>query len=145
MVSLSQNPKNKSPRSIFKSISGLMIWMIWVLIFFAGTVKGNIPHSQLIKATKAAVASTNNKASLPFNDSDPLQLPEESEVLSNSLDDELDEGKKVALAIFSLQLFGFKQTIETLSVQSFQYEQAIQQIIAIPLFVLHHSWKSHLA
>ena len=127
-----------------KSMPGFMAWMVWVLIFFAGTVKGNVPYESLIKATKVTVATASNKANLPFNDSGPLQLPEDSEVLSTSMDDELDEGKKVALAIFSLQLFGFKQTIGTLSVQSFQYEQAIQQIIAIPLFVLHHSWKSHL-
>ncbi len=128
-----------------KSMFGFMAWMVWVLIFFAGTIESKIPHSPFIKATNTAVASNHHQSNLPFNNSDPLQLPEESEVLNAAFDDESDEGKKMALTIFSELIFGFNESVETYSVQSFQNEQAVQQIIPIPLFVLHHSWKSNLA
>lgn len=144
MVSLSQKPKYNSPHSIFKSMSGFMVWMVWVLIFFAGTIKGNIPHNQLFKTTKAAFTSANNKANLPSNNTDPLQLPEDAELLTSAFDDESDDHKKSIFAISVLHLIIFCQTSEIQLVQSFQYYQSRQQIIAIPLFILHHSWKSHL-
>lgn len=78
MKSLRQKNMYNTPIRKFKSLSGLVAWTLWVLIFFAGTVKGNIPQNQFFKATKSAFASANNKASLPSSDSDPLKLPEDS-------------------------------------------------------------------
>lgn len=144
IASLSQKSKYKAPSSIFKSMSGLMAWMVWVIIFFAGTIKGYIPNTKFIKATNSVVASSNNKANLPSNYPDPLQLPEDSEGFISEFDGESDDHKKSIFAISFLQLLTLQQITEIESVQSFQYNQSIQQNIAIPLFVLHHSWKSHL-
>ena len=97
-----------------------------------------------MKATNSVVASSNNKVNLPSNNPDPLQLPEDSEGFISEFDDESDDDKKSILAISCIQLFTVQQINAIQSVQSFQYNQSRQQIIAIPLFVLHHSWKSYL-
>lgn len=144
MVTLNLKTKYKTPSRIFKSVCGLMAWMVWVLIFFTATFKGNFSHSAIIKATKSIVASTHNKAHLPSNNSDPLQLPEESEVFISEIDDESGDYKKNAYVISFVQLLTLQQITEIQLVQSFQYHQSRQQITAIPLFVLHHSWKGHL-
>lgn len=123
---------------------GLMAWLVWVLIFFAGTVKGNVPHNQLFKLTKAAYTPAKNEANLPSNASEPLQLPEDSECFTSEVDDELDDQKKSTFAVSVIQLFTLHQTAEIQSVQSFQYHQSRKQVITVPLFVLHHSWKSYL-
>ncbi|HPH36739.1 MAG TPA: hypothetical protein PL108_03695 [Sediminibacterium sp.] len=141
---MSQKNKKNSHHIILKSMSGLMAWTAWLLIFFVGTIKGNIPNAKLMKATNSVVASSNNKVNLPSNNPDPLQLPEDSEGFISEFDDESDDHKKSILAISFIQLFTVLQINEIQSVQSFQYNQSRQQIIAIPLFVLHHSWKSYL-
>ncbi|MFN3300894.1 MAG: hypothetical protein ACK41Z_11955 [Sediminibacterium sp.] len=141
---MSQKITKNSPSNILKSMSGLMAWTVWVLIFFLGTIKSNIPNSQLMKATNSAVAPSNNKASLPSNNPDPLQLPEDFEGFISEFDDESDDHKKSILAISFIQFFTVKQINEIQSVQSFQYNHSRQQTIAIPLFILHHSWKSYL-
>lgn len=144
MVSLSLKSKYNSPRNIFKTLSGFIGWTIWILVFFLGTVKGNVPGNQLFKATKPVVAAANNSAHLPSSDTDPLQLPEEVEGFVSEADDESDDENREILTISCLQLFTLLPTNGTQSVQSFHYRQSRQQIVAIPLFVLHHSWKSHL-
>lgn len=144
MVSLSLKSKYNSPRNIFKTISVLIAWTIWILGFFIGTVKGNVPGNQLYKAKNEVVSAVNNSAHLPSSDTDPLQLPEEIEGFVSEADDESDDEKREILTISCLQPFTLLPTNGTQSVQSFHYRQSRQQIIAIPLFVLHHSWKSHL-
>ena len=100
-----------------------MAWTAWLLIFFVGTIKGNIPNAKLMKATNSVVASSNNKVDLPSNNPDPLQLPEDSEGFISEFDDESDDHKKSILAISFIQLFTVLQINEIQSVQSFQYNQ----------------------
>jgi len=144
MSSLNQNRNYNCSYSIYNALSKLLVCLVWILVFFGGSIKANISSSQRLKNTSTAVASTVNKADLPVSSSDPIQLPEESEFLIAELDDQADDDKKIALAIFSFQFFSFKQTTDIQTVQSVHYKQAIQQILPIPLFVLHHSWKSYL-
>jgi len=145
MLSLNKNHKYNNSNSFFNASSRLLACLIWILVFLGGSIKLNFPNSQLLKATSPTVTSIVSKADTPANSSDPFHLPEESDFLIAELDDEADDDKKIALAFFSIQFFSFKQITEIKSVQSFHYQQAIQQILPIPLFVLHHSWKSYLA
>jgi hypothetical protein len=115
-----------------------------MLAFVGGSIKANIPSTLQVKATSSAFASTVDKSDLPASSSDPIQMPEESAFLIAELDDQADDDKKITLPFFSIQFNSIKLATEIQAVQSFHYKQAIQQILPIPLFVLHHSWKSYL-
>lgn len=122
----------------------MLVCLVWMLAFVGGSIKANIPSTLQVKATSSAFASTVNKSDLPASSSDPIQMPEESAFLIAELDDQADDDKKITLPFFSIQFNSIKLSTEIQAVQSFHYKQAIQQILPIPLFVLHHSWKSKL-
>lgn len=122
----------------------MLVCLVWMLAFVGGSIKANIPSTLQVKATSSAFASTVNKSDLPASSSDPIQMPEESAFLIAELDDQADDDKKITLPFFSIQFNSIKLATEIQAVQSFHYKQAIQQILPIPLFVLHHSWKSYL-
>jgi len=118
--------------------------MVWMLAFVGGSIKASIPSILQVKATSSTFASSVNKSDLPASSSDPIQMPEESAFLIAELDDQADDDKKLVLPFFYIQFNGLKLSTEIQIVRSFHFKQAIQQILPIPLFVLHHSWKSYL-
>jgi hypothetical protein len=144
MLTLRKNRKYNSIGQTCKTIAGSMALMTWLLMFFAGSLKANAGTTQLLKTGKTIVASKTNPADLPASPSEPIPLPEDPEAYVAELEDHADDDRKASLAIYFIQLLALQQTTEIQSVQSFHYKQAIQQRIAIPLFVLHHSWKSYL-
>ncbi|MFZ6025165.1 MAG: hypothetical protein ACOYVG_12015 [Bacteroidota bacterium] len=121
--------------------------MTWLFMFFAGSLKANVSTGafQLAKTGKTIIASKTNPADLPVNPSEPIPLPEDPESCIAELEDQATDDKKICSTIYFIQLLTLQQTTEIQAVQSFHYTQAIQQRIAIPLFVLHHSWKSYLS
>lgn len=144
MLSLNHNRKLNHSHPFYNAFTRSLVCMVWMLAFIGGSLKANIPSSLQVKSTSSAFASSVNKSDLPHSSSDPIQLPEESAFLIAELDDQADDDKKITLSFFSIQFNSFKLAIEIQAVQSFHYKQAIQQILPIPLFVLHHSWKSYL-
>lgn len=141
---MNQKSKYKSSFRYNKAITQLFAVMAWMLIFFVGFININPANSRSLKITKSINAPAAQKSTLPSDSSNPLQLPEESDFVITGLDDEVDNVKKMGLTVFLIQLIGFKYTTEIQTVRSFHYQQAIQQVLEIPLFVLHHSWKSYL-
>lgn len=144
MVFLNQNNRYKFSQNFCHTLSRLLVCVLLLLVFFGGSIKANIPNAQYLNLTNKTVVPTVNKADVSANSSDPIQLPDESSLLFAELDDQADDDKKIAIAFFAIQFYSIKQATEIKSVQSFHYKQAIQQILPIPLFVLHHSWKSYL-
>ena len=143
-IFLSQKTKHQSSFKFYRAITQLFAVMAWMLVFFVGFININPANSRSLKITKSITAPAAQKSTLPDGSSNPLQLPEESDFVITGLDDEVDNAKKMGLTIFLIHFFGFKHTIEIQTVRSFHYQQAIQQLVEIPLFVLHHSWKSYL-
>ena len=144
MSTRSKNRKYNSMGQTCKTITGSLALIAWLLMFFAGSLKVNTATTPLAKTGKTVIIPKAGPADLPSDPSDPLPLPEDPESPVAELQDQADDDKKTSLAAYLIQLIVLQQTAEIQAVQSFHYNQAIQQLIAIPLFVLHHSWKSYL-
>lgn len=142
MFTLSKKRKHNQIGQTCKTIAGSLALMTWLLMFFSVSLKANASTFQL---AKTVIASTATPVDFPTNPSEPLPLPEDPESYVAELEDQVDDDKKVCFAAYYIQLLAFQQTAQVQAVQSFHYNQAIQQRIAIPLFVLHHSWKSYLS
>ncbi len=145
MLTWSKNRKHYSIGHTCKTIAGLLVLMTWLLVFFAGSVKANTSGFQLAKTGKAFIDSKANPTEQPANPSEPVPLPEDPEACLAELEDQTDDDKKTCFTPLFIQFIALQQTSQVQNVQSFHYNQAIQQRIAIPLFVLHHSWKSYLS
>lgn len=144
MLTPSKNRKYNRIGHTCKTIAGSLALMTWLLMFFAGAIKANAGTGQLLKTGKTIVASPTNPADLPADPAEPLPLPEDPETYVAETKDYADDDKKAGSALYFIQLMALQQETKIQSVQSFHYNQAIQQRIAIPLFVLYHSWKSYL-
>lgn len=147
MLTRSKNRKHYSIGHTCKTIAGSLVLMTWLLMFFAGSLKANTNTGgfQLAKTGKVFTDSKANPTELPANPSEPVPLPEDPEACLAELEDQSDDDKKTCFAALFIQFIALQQTAQVQNVQSFHYNQAIQQRIAIPLFVLHHSWKSYLS
>ncbi len=144
MLFLNHNRKLNRSYTFSNVLIRVLVCMVWMLAFVGGSIKASIPSILQVKATSSTFASSVNKSDLPASSSDPIQMPEESAFLIAELDDQADDDKKLVLPFFYIQFNGLKLSTEIQTVRSFHFKQAIQQILPIPLFVLHHSWKSYL-
>lgn len=145
MFTLSKKRKHNQIGQTCKTIAGSLALMTWLLMFFSVSLKANAGTLQLATTGKTVIASTTTPVDFPTNPSEPLPLPEDPESYVAELEDQVDDDKKACFAAYFIQLIALQQTAQVQAVQSFHYNQAIQQRIAIPLFVLHHSWKSYLS
>lgn len=147
LLNMSTRKKNYSYKNIShtcKTLAGSMVLILWMLVFFAGSVKASVAPVKLAKSVKTVLATKTSQPDQSNNPSEPLPLPEDPENSIAELEDGADDDKKAGFTTYFLQLVALQQTTLIQAVQSFHYNQAIQQRIAIPLFVLHHSWKSYL-
>lgn len=147
LLNMSIRKKNHSYKNIShtcKTLAGSMVLILWMLVFFAGSVKASVAPVKLAKSVKTVLATKTSQPDQSNNPSEPLPLPEDPENSIAELEDGADDDKKAGFTTYFLQLIALQQTTLIQAVQSFHYNQAIQQRIAIPLFVLHHSWKSYL-
>lgn len=144
MSTRKQIHKYKNISHVCKILAGSMVVMLWMLVFFAGSVQASVAPVKLAKSSKTALAAKTSQPDQSTNPSEPIPLPEDPENSIAELEDGADDAKKAGFATYFLQLAALQQTTQIQAVQSFHYNQAIQQRIAIPLFVLHHSWKSYL-
>ena len=142
MFTRSKKRKHNQIGQTCKTIAGSLALMTWLLMFVAVSLKANAGTFQL---AKTVISSKTTPVDFPTNSSDPLPLPEDPESYIAELEDEAGDDKKICFTTYFIQLITVKQTAQLQTVQTFQYKQAIQQRIAIPLFVLHHSWKSYLS
>lgn len=144
MLARSKKTKYNSISHTCKTIAGSLALMTWLLMFFAGSLKANAATGKFSKTGISELSIQTNSANLPADPSEPLPLPEEPDACIAALEDAADDDKKAGWAAYFIQLVTLQQITEVQAVQSFHYHQSIQQRIAIPLFVLHHSWKSYL-
>lgn len=144
MSTRKKNHRYKNINHTCKTLAGLMVLVLWILVFFAGSVKAGVAPVKLAKSAKTVLANKTSQPDQSANPSEPLPLPEDPENSIAELEDQADDDKKAAFVTYFLQIVALQQTNQIQAVQSFHYNQAIQQRIAIPLFVLHHSWKSYL-
>ncbi len=144
MALLTKNRKYKNIGNTIKTTVGSVALMAWLLLFFAGSLKANSQSIPFTKSAKTVVVDKTSPSKLPTDPSEPLPLPEDPESNEAELDDEVDNDKRFSFTAYLIQLVVLQQTAEIQAVQSFHYNQSIQQRIAIPLFILHHSWKSYL-
>lgn len=127
------------------NIAGCFLLVLWLLVFFTSPLKlsaqkiGSHPYKTNISVS---VASTTHQDA-PLSPHDPLPVPEDPETISE-IESNIEADKKVAITAFIFKLLSTAEVQSVQSVQSFHFNQAILQRLAIPLFVLHHSWKSYL-
>lgn len=128
-----------------KNIAGCFLLVLWLLVFFTNPLKlnaskaGSYPYKSNISVTVEAGAHQD----IPSSPHDPLPIPEDAEAVSE-IENNIDADKKAAVTAFIINLLSITEIQSVQSVRSFHFNQAILQRIAIPLFVLHHSWKSYL-
>lgn len=143
MSTRKKNHSYKNISHVCKTLAVSMVLMLWILVFFAGSVKASVDAVKLTKSVKTVWDSKTSQPDQSTNPSEPLPLPEDPENNIAELEDEADD-KKVGFVSYFLKLVALQQTTEIQAIRSFHFNQAIQQRLAIPLFVLHHSWKSYL-
>jgi hypothetical protein len=128
-----------------KNIAGCFLLVLWLLVFFTSPLKlsasktGSYPYKSNVTANVEAGAHQHT----PTSPHDPLPIPEDPEAVSE-IENIIDADKKAAITAFIIHVLSITEIQSVQSVRSFHYNQAILQRLAIPLFVLHHSWKSYL-
>ena len=127
------------------NIAGCFLLVLWLLVFFTSPLKlsaskaGSYPYKSNVAVSVEAGAHQD----VPLSPHDPLPIPEDPEAVSE-IENNIDADKKAALTAFIVNLLSITEIQSVQAVRSFHFNQAIQQRLAIPLFVLHHSWKSYL-
>lgn len=128
-----------------KNIAGCFLLVLWLLVFFTSPLKlsASKTGSYLFKSKASVTVEVGTHQDAPSSPHDPLSIPEDAEAVSE-IENNIDAEKKVAVTAFIINLLSITEIQSVQSVRSFHFNQAILQRIAIPLFVLHHSWKSYL-
>ncbi|MBL0882967.1 MAG: hypothetical protein IBJ16_06430 [Chitinophagaceae bacterium] len=127
------------------NIAGCFLLVIWLLVFFTSPLKlrANKIGSHTYKTEISVSATSTAHQDVPYSPNDPLPIPEDPEEVSE-IENNIDADKKAAITAFIINLLSIAEIQSVESVRSFHFNQAIQQRLVIPLFVLHHSWKSYL-
>ncbi len=71
-----------------------MVLMLWMLVFFAGSVKASVTPVKLAKSAKTVLAAKTSQPDQSTNPSEPLPLPEDPENSIAELEDGADDDKK---------------------------------------------------
>lgn len=128
-----------------KNIAGCFLLLVWLLAFFTSPLRlsANNLNTRIYKSITPVSVEAGACKDTPASTDDPLPLPEDPEEVSE-VENTLDADKKIFSTAFTFTILSARKIQSVQSVRSFHFSQAILQIIAIPLFVLQHSWKRYL-
>lgn len=130
--------------SAYKSVAGFLAALNWVLVFLAASIAGpalaaNGTQDHIGHAVIAPVVPPAPLTGIV----DPAQLPEGYESFEQDDSDESNENEHgQAFDCFVQEQHSLVQTAKGITPAVCYL--AIQHSARIPLFILHHSWRSHL-
>ncbi len=126
-----------------RTVAGSFAMAVWLFVFLCSSFTTNASNRH---HAKVVVSATSHQSDSPEHSTTPILLPEDAGTgLEKKEDAGKDDTKKCFFTANLSELVSIWQDAGVQVVQSFHFNQAIQQRISIPLFVLHHSWKSYLS
>lgn len=110
----------------------------WIVLFFIGSFSQLIAKRSFDRNAKATAYKESSTNHSPVNSDFPDSVPEEKEENEkNEKEDSVDNDSRADARI----LYQFDNLI---SVKTGYLTDLLQHRVSIPLFVLHHSWKSFI-